>query len=101
MAGGVSGVPSSPMAGGLPGLMQGIQQVEAGAQMLASQLPSLTPIIAEFVSKLRMAIPSALGANAGQGQPPMGQQQPMGGGMPGVPGPPAITGGQSLPLPPM
>ena len=56
--------------------------------MLAQQLPSVAPIMAEFVTKLRMAIPSAVGGSAaGQGQP-------------GVPGAPAIQGSQTLPSPP-
>lgn len=80
--------PPSAFSGGLSGVMQAMQQIESGAQMLVQTLPSVAPVMAEFISKLRMVIPSALGADAG------------GQGIPGVPGAPAITGGQSLPTPP-
>lgn len=63
----------SPFSGGLPGMMQALQQIEGGYKMLAQMLPSMAPIAAEAISKLRMAIPNAIGAGAGQaGAAPQG-----------------------------
>ncbi len=87
MAGSPSSQVSSAFSGGLPGMMQSIQQIEAGAQTLTQQLPSLAPLIAEFISKLRMAVPNAIGAGAGQ-QQPMGaptSQLPTPAGLPSPP----------------
>lgn len=70
-------------------MMQAVTQIEQGYKMLASQLPSLAPIAADAISKLRIAIPNAIGAGAGQGQP---QGQPQGG--------PSGDSGQLPPPPP-
>mgnify|MGYP001570169802 len=80
--GGMAG--GSPFSGGLPGMMQAVQQIEAGYQTLVSMLPSTAPLAAEAISKLRIAIPNAIGAMA---QPPGA--------------PPAEGGAQGLPMPPM
>lgn len=65
-----------------------MQQLESGVMELAQAMPSLAPVVAEFISKLRTALPAALGANAmpGAGMGPMGPQ--------GTPPPPG------LPMPP-
>lgn len=65
-----SGAPSA-FGGGMPAMMQAMQQFEAGAQSLAQQLPSLAPMIAQVISQLRMAIPQAMSAGAAQ-QPGQG-----------------------------
>lgn len=65
-------------------MMQAIAQTEGGLKSLAIQLPSLAPMIADFISKLRTAVPTAAGSGADSVPP----------------GSPAITGGQSLPSPP-
>lgn len=74
----------SPFSGGLPGMMGAVQQIEAGYKALATMLPSMAPIAAEAISKLRLAIPNAVGAAAG----------PQGAGQMAAPG-------QGLPTPPM
>jgi len=43
--------------------------IEAGYKMLVDSLPSLAPLAADAVSKLRIAIPNAVGAGAGQNGP--------------------------------
>ena len=83
-AGGVGG--ASPFSGGLPEMMQAVQGIEAGYKMLVTILPSLAPIAAEAVSKLRVAVPNAVGAAAGQGGAPQPGQQA--GGAPPLPAPP-------------
>ncbi len=83
--------PQSPFSGGLPGMMQAMQQIEAGYQALVAALPSLAPVAAEGISKLRMAIPNAVGAVAQAPGAPGGGMQPPAGGAPGLPAPP--TGG--------
>ena len=75
---------SSPFSGGLPGMMAAVQQIEGGVSMLARSLPSLAPMLSEFVTKLRMAIPNAVGAGAGTSG---AGSQPA---SPGVPPPPAM-----------
>ena len=81
----------SAFSGGLPTLMQAVQQIEAGLKTLAVSAPSLTPMAAQMISMLRTAVPSAMGAGAGA--------SPSGG-----PTGPAMTGmGQNptaLPAPP-
>ena len=102
MAAGAMGVPSLPpippetggpgmdpnagasaFSGGMPAMMQSIQQIEMGAKTLVTQLPSLAPLVADFISKLRVAVPNAVGAGAGMAAPggePTGE--------PGLPPPP-------------
>jgi len=75
---------SSPLSGGMPSFMQFVQQIEDGYKKLALALPSLAPIAAEGISKLRMAVPSAMDAGAGAQAPTS----------------PAITGSGYLPSPP-
>ena len=93
-AGGMGMSPSAPQqvssafSGGLPGMMQSIQKSEAGLQELAQQLPPLAPLIAEFISKLRMAVPNAIGAGAGMQGPPGAQMGQIPGGQSGLPSPP-------------
>lgn len=55
--------------------MTAMKQIELGYQMLAQQLPSLAPLVADAITKLRMAIPNAVGAGAGQ-QAGKGPQAP-------------------------
>jgi hypothetical protein len=64
-------------------MMSAVQQIEAGYKALATMLPSMAPIAADAISKLRLAIPNAVGAGAGSGG--AGQAAP----------------GQGLPSPPM
>ena len=78
----------SPFSGGLPGMMAAMQQIEEGYKTLASVLPSIAPIAADAISKLRMAIPNAIGAGAG----PAGAA-PQGAPGPGLP-PPTMPQGQ-------
>lgn len=77
--------------------MDAIRSIESGYQQLAQVMPSLAPVAAEAISKLRVAVPSAL--SAGAGSAPAGQ-----GGMPppqpvDASNPPAITGSSYLPPP--
>lgn len=78
---------SSPFGGGLPAIMTAMKQIEMGYQTLAQSLPSLAPLAADAITKLRTALPQAAGAGAGPqsgGQPsPQGQ-----GGPPGLQSPP-------------
>lgn len=83
------GPASSPFSGGLPGMMQAMQQIEQGYQMLVSALPSLAPIAAEGISKLRMAIPNAVGAVAQGPGAPGGGVAPPAGSAQTLPAPPA------------
>lgn len=78
----------SPFGGGLPAIVLAMKQIETGYQTLAQSLPSLAPLAADAITKLRTALPQAAGANAGQqpGQSPSPQGQ--GGGPPGLPSPP-------------
>lgn len=82
---------ASAFAGGMPSTMQALQQIETGLKSLATQIPSLLPMVAQMISTLRMAVPDAMGTAA--------SASPSGG-----PTGPAITGmGQnptSLPAPP-
>ena len=78
-------VPSSAFSGGLNSMMTAMQQIEAGCQALARQVPSLAPICAETVTKFRAAIPSALAQSAGV---PMQPHPPMPGADAGMPPPP-------------
>lgn len=93
-AGGGPGSPSgesitpSAFSGGLPGMYQSMQQIEAGLQQLAQQLPSLAPMCAGIVSQLRMAVPGAMSAGA-SGQDVMGgSQSPLAAATTGLPLPP-------------
>lgn len=84
----------SPFSGGLPALMKLLNQLEQACQGLAQMYPSLGPLSANTVSNFRMAIPSAVSTDAGQGQgatpnpgvsgPGQGQ-----GANPGLPSPPS------------
>lgn len=78
----------SPFGGGLPAIMTAMKQIEMGYQTLAQSLPSLAPLAADAITKLRTALPQAAGAGAGQqpGQPPQSPQNS--GGSPGLPSPP-------------
>lgn len=60
-----AGLSTSAFSAGLPGMMQTMQQLEALVQQLARQMPPLAPILAEFVTQLRLAIPSVMSAEAG------------------------------------
>lgn len=97
----VKSSPASPASGlsGISPVMDAIRQIETGYQSLAQILPSLAPVAAEAISKLRVAVPSAM--SAGAGSAPAGP----GGMMPPQPvdasSPPAITGSASLPPPQM
>ena len=79
----------SPTAftGGLPALQQSMQQAEAGLAGIAKALPSLSPMVAQWMSQLRQIIPSAMSAAAGP---------PAAAGNPTLPG-----SAQGLPSPPM
>lgn len=56
----------SPFSGGLSGLQSAYQMIEQGYKTLATAAPSLAPFCADAVTKLRMAIPSALGTGGTQ-----------------------------------
>ena len=74
----------SPFGGGLPQMMQSMQQVETGLQTLATSLPSLAPMVAEMITRLRTAIPNAV-AGASQSQPVPGATTAAGSGFPPPP----------------
>ena len=76
----------SPFSGGLSGLQSAYQMIEQGYKTLAGAAPSLAPFCADAVTKLRMAIPNALGTG---GASPADQ----GGGMQQAPAP----GGMAVP----
>jgi hypothetical protein len=78
------------MGGGQSNILQALQQIEMGYKMLASALPSLAPIAAEGISKLRVAVPGAMsaGANA-QGNGSMQGDIPPSAGPQQLPSPPA------------
>ena len=82
---GAGGAPS-PFGGGLPQMMQSMQQVESGLQTLATSLPSLAPMVAEMITRLRTAIPNAV-AGANQSQPAPGTTTAAGSGFPPPPTP--------------
>ena len=82
----------SPFGGGLPAIMKLLTQLEQACKGLAQTLPSLGPLAANTVSNFRMAIPSAVSTDAGQG----GQATPN----PGVSGPGAGGAAPGLPSPP-
>lgn len=74
--------------------MDAIRQIETGYKQLASVMPSLAPVAAEAISKLRVAVPSAMSAGA--------TGAPTGQGIPAptdASNPPAITGSASIPPP--
>jgi len=75
--------------------MDAIRQIETGYQSLAQAMPSLAPVAAEAISKLRVAVPSAMSAGAGSAPAgPGGMVAPT-----DASNPPAITGSSSLPPP--
>lgn len=88
-------VPASPNAagtnlqtglgGGSP-ILDAIKKIESGYQELVQLLPSIAPVAAEAISKLRIVMPSAAGAGAG-------------GGLEGGENYPTITGSAALPPP--
>lgn len=79
-------------------MMQSVQQVEAGVKTLAQALPSLAPMLAEFVGKLRVAIPTAVSATANpggaQGPGPSNPASPDTSAQNGLPAPPQPPQGQ-------
>lgn len=81
--------PPSAFSGGLSSMMQAMQQIESGYQLLARQVPSLASICAQHVTALRTALPTALAQSAGV--------QPGASAGPGMADPMAM---QSLPGPP-
>lgn len=89
-----SGSQESAISGISP-VMDAIRKVETGFQALAQLMPSLAPLAAEAISKLRVAVPSALSAGAGSAPAgPGGMVAPT-----DASNPPAITGSASLPPP--
>lgn len=92
-----NGDPASGLSGLSP-VMDAIRSIESGYQQLAQVMPSLAPVAAEAISKLRVAVPSAL--SAGAGSAPAGQGQGMPPPQPvDASNPPAITGSSYLPPP--
>ena len=77
------------MGGGQSNILQALQQIEMGYKMLASALPSLAPIAAEGISKLRVAVPGAMSAGATQGNGSMQGDVPPSAGPQQLPSPPA------------
>lgn len=71
----------SVFSGGLPAMQKAQTMIEGGYKMLVDSLPSLAPLAADAVSKLRIAIPNAVGAGAQPGAAPQGNG-------PGLPPPP-------------